>query len=271
MIQLQTMKIYLKDKQIIAHFHKKASSEFWDDHWDIENFRSYICSCTSDNLFIPMVQKYLPAGSTVLDGGCGRGQLVHALKVNGYRAIGVDFAEKTIQKIKKSVPELDIRLGDIRKLPLETNELDGYLSVGVIEHFWEGYSLILEEMQRTIRKNGFLFISFPYLSPLRKLKICVGGYRERSTYQLETQQNSFYQFVLNWKAVLQDLQQYGFILKEVLPWDGVKGLKDELTWFKPLLQPMYDGKKFGRIRPYFDKLFVPFASHCMLLVMQKTS
>jgi len=263
------MKFYLKDTHELAYFFNQATAQFWDEHWKIEKLREYILSCKSDNLFIPLVKTYLPPGSTVLEGGCGCGQLVHALSYQGYKAIGIDFAEQTVRRIKQTVPELDIRLGDVRNLSIDTNELDGYVSVGVIEHFWEGYSPILEEMARTIKQGGFLFISFPYLSPLRKLKIRLGNYPVSSSDQLEKQQETFYQFALNYHHVLKNLEKLGFILIEKKLWDGIKGLKDELTWFIPLLQPIYDGTRCQGMRPLLDKFFKPFASHCILLTMQK--
>ena len=50
--------------------------------------------------------------------------------------------------------------------------------------------------------------------------------------------------------------------------DGIKGFKDELTWLKPVLQPIYDGKILQMIRPLLDVFFKPLASHCALLVLR---
>lgn len=263
-------RVYLEDKKALAYFNQKATSDFWDKHWEIAELRRRIVSCTSDKLFIPAVKAYLPRGTTVLEGGCGQGQLVHALRYKGYNAIGVDFAEKTVRNIKQAVPELDVRVGDVRNLPIEDEELDGYVSVGVIEHFCEGYHLVLAEMKRTLKQGGFLFISFPYMSPLRKLKVTLQNYPVSSLQLIEDQKETFYQFALDWKMVLQDLDLFGFVLKEAKPFDGIKGFKDELTWFKPWLQPIYDGKTHRKLRGRLDRLFRPFASHSILLIMQKT-
>src|SRR5690606_4146133 len=143
-------KYYLSDKHVIAFYKQKANAEFWDKHWENQKIEAMIRSTTNDGLFIPLVQKHLPKGSAVLEGGCGRGQLVHALQHQGYKAIGVDFAVQTIKKIKEVVPELDVRVGDVFALDFPDNSLDGYISVGVIEHFWEGYQTILKEMIRVL-------------------------------------------------------------------------------------------------------------------------
>ncbi len=263
------MRMYLKNKRALAYFSQKASSEFWDTHWNTENLRNYILSHTSDGLFLPLIKKYLPTGSVILEGGCGQGQLVYALQQHQYIAIGIDFAPNTVNKVKKAVPELNICLGDVRKLPIESKTLQGYLSIGVIEHFWEGYDLILEEMRRVLVPGGYLFISFPYMSPLRKLKAKLGCYHSDLKKEHDKGLATFYQFALDWKLVVQDLHNLGFSLQESIPWDGIKGLKDELTWLKPLLQPIYDGKKHQRLRPYIDQIFTPTTSHSIILVMKK--
>ena len=130
--------VYFQDIDALAFYKAQATPDFWDHHWQIEDLRNSIISCTYDSTFIPAVKSHLPTGSTVLEGGCGLGQLVHALQCQGYRAIGVDFAASTVQRINDEVPELDVRIGDVRALELKDGELDGYVSAGVIEHFWEG-------------------------------------------------------------------------------------------------------------------------------------
>ena len=90
------MRIYLKDKQALAYFEKKATPEFWDKHWEIKNLRQYITNSKGDSIFTPAVKQYLSQGATVLEGGCGRGQIVHGLQYQGYNAIGVDFDDQSV-------------------------------------------------------------------------------------------------------------------------------------------------------------------------------
>lgn len=79
----------------------------------------------------------------------------------------------------------------------------------------------------------------------------------------------FYQFALNHKKVICSLEDIGFKTIEVVPFDGIKGFKDEVSIFKPYFQKMYDGKSSQKYRPFFDFVFRKFASHCVLLVMKK--
>lgn len=265
------MRVFLKDKKVIAYFEKQANPEFWDNHWHTQKLKEEILNCRTDQIFIPAVRKYLPTGSIILEGGCGKAKLVHALNHQGYRTTGIDFASQTMSRVHSAVPELHIVTGDLRKLPFQDNSFDGYLSVGVIEHFWEGYSQVIKEMYRTINSGGYLFVSFPHMSPLRKLKIYMGKYQIQTQKGISGHINNFYQYVLYCEQVLGDLRKFGFELKEKILYDGIKGFKDEVSFLKPFLQPIYDRKKLMRLRPYLDKLLKPFSSHMMLLILQKLS
>jgi len=264
-------KIYLPDKHAVAFYHEKATAEFWDKHWKKDRLQAIVRGTRNDGRFIPLVKKYLPEKSIVLEGGCGMGQIVHALQYQGYQAIGVDYAAQTIHEIKEAVPELDVRYGDVRALDIPDASLDGYVSVGVIEHFWDGYDEIAGEMRRTLRTGGFLFVSFPYLSPLRKLKIALNGYSSQDSATMRAQQERFYQFALDDGKVREVFETLGFQFKERVTYSGIKGFKDEVGIFRTWIQEVYDGKRAGQLRPYLDKLLKPFASHMALLVLQKTT
>ncbi|PIE34911.1 SAM-dependent methyltransferase [candidate division KSB3 bacterium] len=262
------MKIYLQDKKCLAFFEQKATSAFWDAHWETKALAQMIQSSKSDPFFLPQVKKYLSKQSLILEGGCGRAQIVHALVYQGYKAIGIDFAEQTVKAVHRAVPELDVGIGDVFHLPFKENSFDGYISAGVIEHFWEGYDGILKEMQRIIKPGGVLFLSFPCMSFLRKVKAFSKTYRSMASGEAEAFRKTFYQFALNWRHVASDCQRQGFRLIARKKYDGLKGFKDEFTWFKPLLQPIYDGQSSRSLRSFLNRFFTPLAYHCILLVLQ---
>jgi len=263
------LKVYLVDKKMLAYYKEQASPLFWDAHWQIDDLKTYISSFRSDGTVIPMVKKYLPTGSVILEGGCGRGQLVHALQYLGYKAIGVDNAPKTILKIKEAVPDLDIRYGDVRKLNIETDSLDGYISIGVIEHFWEGYQSILSEMYRSLKIGGILFLSFPSLSPLRKFKIACRIYQLSTSNLVNSQASTFYQFALDYRTVTNECSNFGFKLIKIKHTNGLKGFKDEVALFRNYFQDVFDGKKHKALRPWLEIALRNFAFHSTLLVLKK--
>ena len=50
------------------------------------------------------------AGSSVLDVGCGEGQLTAELAGTGLNVVGIDVAEEPLRRARASHPELDLRL-----------------------------------------------------------------------------------------------------------------------------------------------------------------
>jgi len=206
----------------------------------------------------------------ILEGGCGNALQVAALVNNGYQCIGVDYAPRTVRIINEAIPELSVRLGDVRHLDFEDARFAGYLSLGVIEHFWEGYEAMGLEMARVIKPLGYLFLAFPYMSPLRKLKSHFGLY---PMWQPRQNPPNFYQFALDHKLVTQGFLKWGFNLIEAIPMLGLRATKDEIKVLKPFLQKLYDYRGSSilirALKLSLSKIFTQFSGHICLLVLRK--
>ncbi len=248
----------------------KATPVFWDNHWNInKDIRARLLA--KKNTFVSTVtRKYLkPSDGIILEGGCGNGFNIASLVNSGYKCIGVDYAAETVKSLQKFVPEIEVRFADVRQLPFENGYFSGYWSWGVIEHFQGGYGEILSEMHRVIKDGGYLFLVFPYMSILRRLKAMIGFY---PLYE-DKSRDDFYQFALNAQRVIRDFQARGFILKEASPIDGIKGLKNEIVLFRPVLQKLYSYCGNDIFVKFFLKCLdlstSLFAGHSILLVFQK--
>lgn len=173
-----------------------------------------------------------------------------------------------MERTKELFPYLDIRVGDVRDLQFPDDYFLGYWSLGVIEHFQEGHHDILKEMKRVLVNRGYLFLNFPYMSCLRKLKAKLGLYKQFTGGGVE----SFYQYVLDGDTVIREFESNGFKLIGKKPYSGIKGFKDEVSLFKPLLQKLHDykGQSFwtNGFRFVLDNLLASFAGHMTLLVLR---
>jgi len=215
--------------------------------------------------------KYLPKRSKILEGGCGRADKVYALWIAGYDAYGVDYAKETVAKINETVPELKVTFGDIRHLDFPDCFFDGYWSIGVIEHFFDGYMSIAEEMHRVIRKKGYLFITVPTMSVLRKIKASLRlypGYEDDNEIR-----KKFYQFALSKESVIENFHSIGFKCVKYSHRDGVKGLKDEIAILNPPLQWCWEAKSiFARVMKKITDITVKnFSGHMAFFVFKKIS
>ncbi len=195
-----------------------------------------------------------------------------SLQKNEYRAIGLDSAKQTVEELHKNHPGLEIILGDVRDLPFKDNYFAGYWSLGVIEHFWAGYHPIISEMQRVIKPGGYLFLTFPCMSPIRKIKARLKKY---DLWDTSIDHRQFYQFALDPQQAIADLNKHRFKLVKKTGFDGIKGLKDEIKTLRKPLQKLYDSKSkslFTRAaKELTSRSVAPLFHHSVLLIFQKES
>ncbi len=200
------MKCYFdKSNNRLVYVGKAANDTYWDQHWKSESSRfKEQNKIKNDRFVIGCTKKYLPPETKILEGGCGLGEKVSAFHYHGYDAYGVDYAKETVKAVNKCAPELKVMFGDIRDLPFPDDFFDGYWSLGVIEHFYDGYEEIVSEMFRVLKRQGHLFLTVPVMSPLRKVKVRLKKYIEYK--DSEEMRENFYQFAFYPKDVISDLE-----------------------------------------------------------------
>lgn len=274
---LKRIKYYDPINRRLIYVGNKATPDYWDERWITgDNIREEILK--SNKTFVSQItNKYLSSkDGMILEGGCGKGRHVAALVNNGYFCIGVDYAVKTVNVINEICPELNIIVADVHMLPFPNELFIGYWSLGVIEHFWEGFDLILMEMSRVTRHGGYLFVTFPYMSPLRRFKARIGFY---ALWKKEQAPYNFYQFALDPKFVSRIFKNYEFKLIKTIPFDTVNGVLDEIPIINRLLRNLiqYNGNNIllKLIRKFIyiiiTMIMFPISAHCLLLIFKKTS
>jgi SAM-dependent methyltransferase len=259
-----------KSNNRLVYVGKAADDSYWDQHWKSESSKlKEQIKVKNDRFIIGYTKKYLPPGAKIFEGGCGQGEKVCALHYHGYDAYGVDYAKETVKKVNQYAPELKIKVGDVRDLQFPDNFFDGYWSLGVIEHSYDGYEKIIREMFRVLKPKGYLFLTVPVMSPLRKVKVKLKKYPEYK--ESKEMRENFYQFVFDPRDVINNLKSRGFKLLDVKPYDGIKGLKDEVLILKPFLQYLYDKKNRASnlVKKMLDIALRRFANHICLFIMRK--
>ena len=249
---------------------KTSNIGYWDSHWDKNNIEKLYPKYKSPfDYVINTSKKHLKPSSLVLEGGCGTGQQVFKLHNEGYRVVGVDYAERTVKKVNIAKPELDIRLGDVRSLDFTDNYFDAYWSFGVIEHFYNGYEEVLKEMNRVLKPKGYIFITFPHMSLLRRWKALKNRFPRWKNNKKDI--INFYQFALDENTVISDFERLNFKLIDKKYQSGIKGLKDEVKFLKKPLQKIYDSRNIFLliVSKLISILFGRFSSHSILLIFKK--
>jgi 2-polyprenyl-3-methyl-5-hydroxy-6-metoxy-1,4-benzoquinol methylase len=98
----------------------------------------------------------LAPGSTILDWGCGAGQMSWLLRRHGFKVIASDFAQRpTVPELMDGVEYQAVRHRSQIDLPDES--VDAVLSSGTLEHVWTIHAS-LAEVRRVLKPGGCLFI-----------------------------------------------------------------------------------------------------------------
>ena len=96
-------------------------------------------------------------------GGCGIGSICYYLsKKTNAKIIGIDTSIEALRISRSKTINENIQFirADVNKLPFKTNSFDLIISLGVIEYL-NNPKIAVKEMERTLKKNGILFVSTP--------------------------------------------------------------------------------------------------------------
>lgn len=154
---------------------KASEITFFDSHGSADAYDVF--SPETNERLIDMFVRLsgLPAGSRVVDLGCGSGVFTNALHRRGYQCAGVDLSPKLIAIARANFSGIEFHTGDIERLPFPDGSFDGVLLSGVLHHLPER-SLCAAEVFRILRPGG-KFVAFDpnRMNPFMYL------YRDRSS------------------------------------------------------------------------------------------
>ncbi|MEN6306274.1 MAG: methyltransferase domain-containing protein [Anaerohalosphaeraceae bacterium] len=259
--------LYSEKKKALIFIDENATPDYWDDQWNTDHLKKEMTGTRTSKYWHELAMNYLPEHAVILEGGCGIGHLVDALNFWGYKAIGIDFAEKTVAMVKSIQPDMNILYGDVRRLPFGDNTFDGYFSLGVIEHFWEGYGPILNEMKRVIKPGGYLFLSVPCISRMDAFFLLLNRY---AVYDRDEMPDDFYQYALDIRSVKHTFENEGFVHKKFMRRSGLFGISHIHpavgSWFNYLRSRIPFKKALSRGLSFF---LSPLTSHSVMFVFQK--
>lgn len=254
-----------RERDRLVFLNVAPDQEYWDALWSSGLSRKNILR--GDRFVTAETRRVLPAGSRVLDAGCGIAATVSGLADAGYRAEGIDYAETTVAAVNRLAPELAVRLGNVLALDYADGALDGLWSLGVIEHFHEGFGPVIAEARRVLRSEGFLFLTVPVISPLKSLKAARGAY---PAYRKE-HRDRFFQFAFRRDHVVAEVERAGFRLLRDYGRSGSFGLTEDAPVFTRRIGLTPDpvslaARVWWRL---LDHLLVPVSFHTRFFLFQR--
>jgi len=118
----------------------------------------------------------LRPGDRVLDLGCGMGRFVAAARDAGADVVGVDIAERALERARRVAPGADLRLvSDDGTLPLGHGEVDLVWCSEVLEHVPDTAGF-LTEVRRVLRRGGRLLLTVPDHGRLKRTLLALARY-----------------------------------------------------------------------------------------------
>lgn len=123
----------------------------------------------------------LPAGSAVLEMGCGDGKTLAALAGRAQRVIGMDISPEALRLCHPSGPKVDLILADACRLPFKRESFDAVFAFHVIGHtLLAGRRAAACEAARVLKNGGRLFFRDFGIEDMRAGK---GEEVERGTFR----------------------------------------------------------------------------------------
>jgi SAM-dependent methyltransferase len=196
---------FLSPKTVEMHEHDTWKGKTLED--ELKGFEN--------RSLVRVFEKWTPGfESHVLEAGCGLGAWCAWFNRRGHKAVGIERDRTVIEKTKQHNPEIDIRHGDVSKLPFADKTFDVYVSLGVIEHFEQGPHKALKEAFRVLKPGGIAFVSTPCLNLVRRCIV----HPVRNLYflfqRMRRRKNHFWEYRFTPKELRNLLQEAGFEISE---------------------------------------------------------
>jgi len=118
------------------------------------------------------IQYLIPSNSSVIEIGCGTGDLLAAL--NPRRGLGIDISPKMVEVARKQFPDLQFEVGDLENLQIE-EMFDYVVLVETIGHV-DDIQLAFEELHKVCKpETRVIIVYYNYLwEPVLKFAEAVG-------------------------------------------------------------------------------------------------
>lgn len=227
----------------LAYYGHRADTGFWDAYWDDSTTMRYYARAEKGYLgpFEEPFTRYLPRRGRVLEAGCGPGHLVLALRRRGYECEGVDWADSTVAKVHAVYPDLPVRVGDVLRLDVSDGHYDAYVSIGVIEHRYDGPEPFLWEARRVLADPGIMLVAVPYFNALRRAKARLGLYKPPGPDEV------FFQYAHTAEEMVATLRACGFRVLDAFTYEGCRCLEGEFLALRWLHTRPHIGPRLRRL------------------------
>ncbi len=259
-LRKQRIKV-VKGSRLVWYWQPPDES-YWFRYWETQLSAQYYQKAAQEFEYTEtgriLLAELDPSGCH-LDAGCGLGFYVAGLLSKGYDVKGIDYSMPLVERIREVAPYLPLCWGDVFSLNFPDAAFDSYISLGVIEHYQEGFAPILSEARRVLKPGGKLILSVPFFGPVRKMKA------KMSFYAVQSTAGEFYQYAYGEQEFLELVHSEGFEICCSHKIDLHRMLFEEVGFYRFLTS-----RKGGRfIRKLCEVCFQGKDGHMLMVVGKK--
>jgi ubiquinone/menaquinone biosynthesis C-methylase UbiE len=146
-----------RSSEVESLFNQKSSG--WNEKYGSEGPLRHRLHAFRERL-----SEFVKPPATVLDFGCGTGNLACYLSTNGYAVSACDIAGMMINRAKEANPHATVSWHVLpagwRELPFASNTFDAIVASSVFEYL-TNINMTLAEFRRVLKPGGFLIATVP--------------------------------------------------------------------------------------------------------------
>ena len=155
---LQCSLVFLNIAQRPEHYFNQVETEFFSDGYlrRRDLFADYFFVHKARRR-MEVIRRFRSSG-TLLDIGCGSGELIYVAQQMGYEAAGVDYSESLVRYVREKY-RAEVYLGDLETVPL-LHRFDIAVMSHILEHTTDPEAT-LTRVRRLLNPRGLLYVAVP--------------------------------------------------------------------------------------------------------------
>ena len=140
------------------------------DFYDTSIRTNYVQRLWHGRRFQKICELFSTVDGAMLDVGCDGATLTEKVgaKAGAQPVVGIDLSDKAVAYARKQRPQIDLAVADGEQLPFRESVFEAILCSEVFEHL-EHPEVLLSEIRRCLKKDGYSLIVVPAETPLFKV------------------------------------------------------------------------------------------------------
>jgi SAM-dependent methyltransferase len=267
--------VFFKLNGKLAQFRRvETGLNYWKNHWKANGKVDQLLKHVKKNdlhEYEDMYAKYLGKDGLIVEAGCGTGYVVEILRKRGYNVVGIDYEADVIKFAQEMFPQGAFKVDDVFSLSYPDKSIKYYISLGVLEHFEDGFVKAIQEVQRTLTDDGTALISVPYTNKARR-----AFYNEVPAFDKDQHKDlNFYQYYHTKDQFKKTVEANGLKVVDILPLFPFHFLNHEHPGFRKWLWNFpiakYRLRKvYESIIPKLPSSMIGEYSHMMMYICKKS-